>query len=499
MGRAKYFMAKIDYRIQKITYFCTMIKPRVIFLSEGIALLLIFLISTFFLPLNYGIQLTLGLLLAYAIPRIIYSRRSHYSTSGHAVLIVLWFMLSALAVNYVGRCTAWGALPLSEPHLWGDAHRYWSYAEAFYSGSTYTHSRASFGLSLITAVAWLVSGKSIITPVCINICLTISTVVLMGSVTLHLLAHRTSRSAQSVASLAMLASSVLFYWLSHAMQMLKEPLISFGVVLCALALARTIERRHSAPRFAWRDVAVFALGALLVASVRSPYALVMAAGALMCTIYRRPRYSVLAMAACAVMAYCIVYLLSQTLLMRPVHLFLEENNAQLVSQQYIIGASQIPYYNIIGDYFTYPWWKKLLLLPFTSMVQYIIPFPWVFSTPHIDEVFPRLGLGAYIVGGMALFYIFFLSWRRTSRLTAFTAWAILCFVTPAYAVAGSVPRYVTPFQLLFVPMAVYVLVLLLENQHRKNFTIFAVAYAVVLVITLILCYSAQADALSIYA
>ena len=48
-------------------------------------------------------------------------------------------------------------------------------------------------------------------------------------------------------------------------------------------------------------------------------------------------------------------------------------------------------------------------------------------------------------------------------------------------------------------MAVYVLVLLLENQHRKNFTIFAVAYAVVLVITLILCYLAQADALSIYA
>ena len=447
MGRAKYFMANIDYHIQKIAYFCTMIKPRVIFLSEGIALLLIFLISTFFLPLNYGIQLTLGLLLAYAIPRIIYSRRSHYSTSGHAVLIVLWFMLSVLAVNYVGRCTAWGALPLSEPHLWGDAHRYWSYAKAFYSGSTYTHSRASFGLSLITAAAWLVSGKSIITPVCINICLT----------------------------------------------------ISFGVVLCALALARTIERRHSAPRFAWRDVAVFALGALLVASVRSPYALVMAAGALMCTIYRRPRYSVLAMAACAVMAYCIVYLLSQTLLMRPVHLFLEENNAQLVSQQYIIGASQIPYYNIIGDYFTYPWWKKLLLLPFTSMVQYIIPFPWVFSTPHIDEVFPRLGLGAYIVGGMALFYIFFLSWRRTSRLTVYTAWAILCFVTPAYAVAGSVPRYVTPFQLLFVPMAVYVLVLLLENQHRKNFTIFAVAYAVVLVITLILCYSAQVEALSIYA
>ena len=476
-----------------------MIKPRVIFLSEGIALLLIFLISTFLLPLSYGIQLTLGLLLAYAIPRIIYSRLKHYSTTGHAVLIGLWLLLSTLAIHYVGRCTAWGDLPLCKPHLWGDAHRYWNYAEAFYSQTDFPRSRSSFGLSAITAASWMVFGKNLIPPICINICLTISTVVLMGNVTLHLIANRTGRSAQSVATLAMLASSVLFYWLSHAMQMLKEPIISFGVALCALALARTIESRHSAPRFAWRDVAVFALGTVLVASARSPYALVMAAGALMCTIYRRPRFSVLTMAVCAVMAYCLVYLATQTLLMRPVQLFVEGKNAQLVSNQFIIGISQIPYYNIIGDYFTYPWWKKLLLLPFTSMVQYVIPFPWLFSSPHIDEVFPRIGLGAYIVGGMALFYIFFLSWRRPTRLTAFTAWAILCFVTPAYAVAGSVSRYVTPFQLLFVPMAVYVLVLLLENQHRKKFTIFAVAYAVVLAITLILCYSAQADALSRYA
>ena len=70
---------------------------------------------------------------------------------------------------------------------------------------------------------------------------------------------------------------------------------------------------------------------------------------------------------------------------------------------------------------------------------------------------------------------------------------------PAYAVAGSVPRYVTPFQLLFVPMAIYVFAMLVEHQHRKKFTIFAVAYALVLAVTLAACYSAQADALSKYA
>ena len=476
-----------------------MLKSKTILISEGITLLLIILISTLSLPLSYGIQLALGLLLAYAIPRMAYSRQSHYCTAGNAVLIVLWLMLSVLTVYYVGRCTLWGKLPLDAPHLWGDAHRYWRFAESIYHDTPYNHIYPYIGLPAMIISSWAIFGKSLIPPVCANVCLSIAAVVLMGNVTRHLLANRTRQSAAWIATMAMAATSSLFYLLSHSMQVLKEPLVTFGVATCALAVARIIERRNRLNLFAWRELGIFTIGAIIMAATRTPYVWTMIAGALLCAIYRRPRASVLAMTAIGVALYVAIDFTSQCFTPQSPLDVVDSSHAEGFSSQFIIGPSQIPYYNIIGDYFTYPWWKKFLLLPFTSMVQYVIPFPWTFGGMHIDEVFPRISLGAYIVGGMALFYIFFLSWRRNSRLTTFTAWAILCFVTPAYAVAGSVPRYVTPFQLLFVPMAIYVLALLMEHQHRKKFTIFAVAYALVLAITLAACYSAQADAMSQYA
>ena len=476
-----------------------MLKSKTILISEGITLLLIILISTLSLPLSYGIQLALGLLLAYAIPRIAYSRQSHYCTAGNAVLIVLWLMLSVLTVYYVGRCTMWGKLSLDSPHLWGDAHRYWRVAESIYHDTPYNRQYPYLGLPAMIMASWALFGKSLISPVCVNVCLSISSVVLMGNVTIHLLANRTRQSSAWIASMAMAATSSLFYLLSHSMQVLKEPLLAFGVATCALAVARIIERRDSLNLFAWREIGIFSIGALIMAATRPPYVWAMIAGALLCAIYRRPRASALAMTAIGVALYGAADFISQWFTPRVLLAVVDSSHAEGFSSQFIVGPSQIPYYNIIGDYFTYPWWKKLLLLPFTSMVQYVIPFPWTFGSINIDEVFPRISLGAYIVGGTALFYIFFLSWRRNSLLTTFTAWAILCFVMPAYAVAGSVPRYVTPFQLLFVPMAIYVFAMLVEHQHRKKFTIFAVAYALVLAVTLAACYSAQADAMSQYA
>ena len=167
------------------------------------------------------------------------------------------------------------------------------------------------------------------------------------------------------------------------------------------------------------------------------------------------------------------------------------------------GAAQQPYLDLVGKYFMYPVWKRLTILPLACCVQFIIPFPWVYEPPTILNLLPRIAWGWYAGGGMVLFY-FVMMFRRSERplgLGAWPWWLAAIYVVIAYVVAGAVSRYLLPIEPMAVPLAVLVMARLREGHWRKPFKWWTATYAVILVVTLVVCYHVQTsylDALNQY-
>ena len=127
----------------------------------------------------------------------------------------------------------------------------------------------------------------------------------------------------------------------------------------------------------------------------------------------------------------------------------------------------------------------------------MIPFPWMSGEePILANYFCRITYGWYAIGGLALFYFLFFSWRRGDNIGVWPWWPALAFGVIAYVVAGSVTRYVLPFQPLFVPVAVYALCRIRERRWRRAFIWWAVIYVIVVAITLLICTELQHETIS---
>ena len=138
------------------------------------------------------------------------------------------------------------------------------------------------------------------------------------------------------------------------------------------------------------------------------------------------------------------------------------------------------------------------MLPLTMAVQFFIPFPWLISEePVLANYICRITFGWYLLGGIALFYYLFMSWRRHENMGAWAWWPAVIYAIIAYVMAGSMARYVVPFQPLFVPVAMFVLCRLYEdNRWRKPFKCWAIGFILALVVVLAICYELQTSSIS---
>ena len=75
-------------------------------------------------------------------------------------------------------------------------------------------------------------------------------------------------------------------------------------------------------------------------------------------------------------------------------------------------------------------------------------------------------------------------------------WPAVSYVAITYALAGSMTRYIAPFELLFVPVAVFVLCRLREGRFRRAFIIWGICFVVLVAITLLLCLELQQGTIS---
>ena len=136
---------------------------------------------------------------------------------------------------------------------------------------------------------------------------------------------------------------------------------------------------------------------------------------------------------------------------------------------------------------------RILLLPFTSAVQYLMPIPWHMFN-HLDlglfHWYGHLSFGWYFVGGSIIgFYIFQLFKKSDNGLNRWALWWIICYLGIAYYSAGTVARYYLPFIPLGVPLALHFLYSIKNGIiSKKNAKIYWSAYAILMIIALAVSY-----------
>lgn len=151
----------------------------------------------------------------------------------------------------------------------------------------------------------------------------------------------------------------------------------------------------------------------------------------------------------------------------------------------------VPFDNMFGDYTQIPFYKKLMILPLTVALQFLLPFPWNFGRDTIygpAEGIAHFGFPWYLAGALILYWLFVCMRRapRPMQMTVLTG--VLFTVATAYMTSGRIARYCLPYLPMLLPAAAYVAVCI----RRRSLWIWLGVFSVLLAATLMVCHHLQA-------
>lgn len=463
-------------------------KSQRIQLGVELAMMCVLLVASLSAFGTSGIGVACAFAVAYGVPRWLYARLSGGEEKGALVLAVAGFALVAWAVcNIYGWTEAVGHA-LSDPQIHSDDNSYYRWALHHYDGSVEEIDTKFIGFPLMILLSWMLFGHSIVWPIAINVMLTLLTIVLTGQMAGRVLAGRVKADRAHVAYLAMLGTALLCYWMSHGAMLLKEPLTYFAVALAAYSVARMKAVRAESDGRMWADIALFVIAIAILSISRTGVIYFVMAGVVLTMMDNRQmwRYGTM--------------LLGFSLVGIGVGIYWSNGFSAEVQMRIVAGTNaggdimnniykaHGAYGEAMSHYFELPIWQKLLLLPVTCIVQLFIPFPWPgVEGLGIGSLATRFQWGWYAIAGVALFYIFRLSWKKQS-LGWWALWPFVCFAAAAFSTGGAVSRYILPYQPLFVVVAVWVICKYREGHWRRSFRIWLACYSLLVAAILIFCY-----------
>ncbi|MEG0700784.1 MAG: hypothetical protein RR442_04545 [Muribaculaceae bacterium] len=443
---------------------------------------------------HVALQLLACFIIAYLIPRFIYSRSNIVHITGQwAILIAALIIAIGITINIWQFTEVMGGT-ISHPILINnDSGRFYKVALAMYYGNEYGDSVAFLGFPFIISLIWKVTGVSILVPLFLNMLFTLLSIVISAFISVRLLSTEFEGKSRIIGSIAIIITGSCCYYLGCGMIILKEPGLYLGVAMTGYSLTTIYRPRKRATIKEWTDIIIFAIGAIFIALNRVAFCYVVILGILLLTSYRSKQ--ILRKAVLMFIIIIGITFIGNELATYGVSNQVEIAKGSKLETLYMTTAQQQAYGNIIGDYFHYPLWKRTVLLPVSMITQYLIPFPWNFmrDTPFgYSQIYSHFTYPWYLIGGIILFYYLFVGWKKKSNIGLWSVWALICFSVPAFFFAGSVSRYWLPFLPLFVPSAVYVILSLYNNKNnQKLFTIFAKTYIIVLICTLLICHYLQ--------
>lgn len=329
-------------------------------------------------------------------------------------------------------------------------------------------------------IALRIFGYNILVPVTINVIATLLTVITTGYLS-GLLAGRDRQRASTIA-MAMVAS--VCYLMAVGTVALKESFCILGMTLVATGMAG-INAAGNRPRF----LALFAIGAMLLASTRIFFLAVVVVGVLMCFPLNRANSGIVARCLAIVLFVWALYGLACLLDLNrpPISTVIDKR-----VDSYVFYHHHHENYDAFAEkYILMPLWMRLLLLPISAGVQFLIPLFWNASS-SLDfgpaMAYAHFGIPWYIVGTLSLYFIIFKSRKAPFTISRLTLWAASAWLIPAFTFAGLVSRYGLPCIPVMIPAATTVL---MRCTGERNFRIFAVIFGTMIISALIAAYIFQ--------
>ena len=401
-----------------------------------------------------------------------YSRMEWKSDLGwYSLLAAMTLTAVGVVANVYGYTTLAGA-STSEPYLFNtDHHRYFYDSLALMGGNVSDVHEYQYGYSYLIIGIWKITGISIVPLLVINQAAMMFTLIFCGG-----LAAEVAGKNRNLPNIAIILCASVCYLLNHSTLLLKESLITLALVAFCYSML-------SSKRKSW-FILIFSI--ILFGLIRShwlPYLLV----ALLFVnhgIFKTKTSAALGLIAVLWYAFYLLY-----------H---GDYGSQIISGDDIQSAyvseeeGRGAFWTLIGDYFSYPVWKRILLMPLCAVVQIVTPFPWNFERDMVygmTQWYSHVAYPWYGIAGIIAYYLGcdFLKGKMNTPLKRLTIAGLLLWLIPVYLFAGSVSRYSLVAVPLLVPCAAYII----ANGYyrRKSFIFWAAAYSAIMAAGLITIYS----------
>lgn len=403
---------------------------------------------------------------------IIYNKCKWKTETGWYTLLAVMLLTSiGIIANIYGFTTLYGT-DTSLPELVNtDQHRYFYNAILLRDGILPQEPAYQFGYSYLITAIWRITGVSITPLLILN--------QLAFMLTLLITADITSKAVKSptAPTIAIILCASVCYLLNHATLLLKESIVTLSIVCYASAMINSDKY----------GIIKLISATLLLGLIRFhwlPYLPVIIPIAF---FFNRNAKKVISTALLTILiVWTAFYFIYENIALNIItsdgieNSFISDDN------------SRNAFWSIIGPYFDYPVWKKILLSPISAAVQVITPFPWNYGRDMIyglTQWYSHIAYPWYAIFGLIAYFFIFCSWKKNCKasLTALSIVGLLLWLIPVYLFAGSVSRYALPAVPLLIPCAAYVIAT--KKYHTKTFKVWIGTYSIVIAATLIVIYN----------
>ncbi|MGN0223963.1 MAG: hypothetical protein ACI4AM_08055 [Muribaculaceae bacterium] len=307
-----------------------------------------------------------------------------------------------------------------------------------------------------------------------NVACYLLTIVLIGRITSELTADKRT------VIISMLMTAMIAYLWAQATTVIKDAPVALCMAVLTLLMVRMRHRKSHTWEYA---IGIVALMVLAFIRINAMFMV-----ALMAVVMSFGRGESKAPAVALILPACIAaYFIAKSAGVHtpsPVGLIAVAPNADAV----MADRHTAPWDNMLGgDYTALPFYMKLLWLPASVVLQFLLPFPWNFESAYIfgpAKVISRIGLVWYYCGALLLWWLV-AKWRQaSSTVRRVVACGVILTIITAYLNSGRASRYCLAYLPMLLPASAMACKYLRQPSLRRWLIIFTV----LLITALLICY-----------
>lgn len=422
----------------------------------------------------------------------IYSQCRFRSTAGAAILLAAYTLVVCGIIININYYTAVSGGTYAAPVLANiDMATDWSRAVHDTYGEPLAEQRQIRNYSYIISALLFAFGRDIGCPLIFNALCYGLTLIMFGAIAWQLTNNTT------IATAAIAIAALMCYLMVQATVLLKD--VPVTMCFAAVCLSLTSLRNARGSSLMW-IILLAALATALTGFLRANVLLMLIVGyaifALSALIAHNPRALYSCIGLCALAA--LIFAIMKTTLHYP---SIAENIDGRSVGVFVHGTNTAAWDNMLpNEYMELTIWQKLVWLPASIAVQFLIPFPWNFSRDMVfgaTEAVAHFGFFWYYAGAAFIFFL----WMSIARfrnfafanphrldMLALALWAVCLTAITAYMTSGRVSRYCLPYLPMILPCVVWTIC---TYWRRRSLWVWLAAFTILLVPTLFICHHLQ--------